>query len=24
VEKFEKSWTELLDTVRDGLGQVTA
>lgn len=24
VEKFETSWTELLDTVRDGLGQVTA
>lgn len=24
VEKFEKSWTELLETVQDGLGQVTA
>ncbi|QZN87265.1 transaldolase [Cellulomonas sp. C5510] len=23
VEKFEKSWTELLETVQDGLGQVT-
>jgi transaldolase len=24
VDKFEKSWAELLDTVRDGLAQVTA
>lgn len=24
VEKFEQSWTELLDTVRDGLARVTA